>query len=69
MAFLIAEFGGPTEYREGKNNVRADMLSHIKVRDYVATVDTYSPMYSISEENERILLEVDNIVPIELAVK
>ena len=66
-AVLIAEFGAPIKYREGKNNVRADMLSRIKVKDQVATIDTYSPLYTIDEENEKVLLEADGIKMEELA--
>ena len=60
-AVLIAEFGAPIKYREGKNNIQADMLSRIKVNNSVATIDTYSPLYTIDEQNETELLEADGI--------
>ena len=66
-AVLIAEFGAPIKYREGKNNIRADMLSRIKVNDSVATIVTYSPLYTIDEQNEIVLLEADGIKSEELA--
>ena len=31
-AVLIAEYGAPIQYRKGKNNIRADMLSRIKTQ-------------------------------------
>ena len=66
-AVLIAEFGAPIKYREGKNNIGADMLSRIKVNDSVDTIDTYSPLYTIDEQNETVLLEADGIKAEELA--
>ena len=38
-AVLIAEFGAPIHYREGRNNIRADMLSRIRPLE-VDVVDT-----------------------------
>ena len=67
-AVLIAEFGAPIKYREGRNNIRADMLSRIKVQD-VAIVDTYAPAYSIDQEQERLIFEADDIDKKELVKK
>ena len=36
-AVLIDEFGADIQYREGKNNIRADMLSHCSQINPVAT--------------------------------
>ena len=60
-AVLITEFGAPIKYREGRNNIRADMLSRIKLQDVVATIDTYTPAYLIDEDQERLIFEADNI--------
>ena len=60
-AVLIAEFGAPIQYREGRNNIRADMLSRIKMPDTVSTVDTYTPAYAIDEKQERLLFQADEI--------
>lgn len=37
---LLAEYGAKVEYRKGKHNIRADMLSRIKKREEIATFDT-----------------------------
>lgn len=37
---LLAEYGAKIEYRQGKNNIRADMLSRIKSVSEVAIIDT-----------------------------
>ena len=37
---LLAQYGARIEYRRGKNNIRADMLSRIKPADDIATIDT-----------------------------
>ena len=63
-AVLIAEFGAPIEYREGKNNVRADMLSRIHT---IATIDTYAPLYTVVEQDEVDLFLADGIDRNELA--
>ena len=61
-AVLIAEFGAPIEYRQGKNNIRADMLSRIKS---VSTIDLYNSDISVEipndEENQKIILKGDGI--------
>ena len=60
-AVLIAEFGATIKYCEGRNNVRADMLSRIKIQDSISTIDTYTPAYAIDEQQERLLFEADEI--------
>jgi len=44
-AVLIAEFGAPIRYLEGKRNIRADMLSRIRPQevDVVDTKDCVEP--------------------------
>jgi len=37
---LLAEYGAKVEYRKGKNNIRADMLSRIRQREEVSALDT-----------------------------
>ena len=36
---LLAEYGAKIEYRKGKNNIRADMLSRIPPQGTIATID------------------------------
>ena len=61
-AVLIAEYGAPIKYREGKNNIRADMLSRIKTHS-VAAIDIYSKndVSPYDEENAKVILAADNI--------
>ena len=65
---LIAKFGAPIKYQEGRNNIRANMLSRIKVKD-VSTVNMYVPAYSIDDEQERLIFEADDIDKKELVKK
>ncbi len=37
---LLSKYGAKVQYRKGKNNIRADMLSRIKTSEEVATLDT-----------------------------
>ncbi len=51
-AMLISEFGCDIEYRKGKNNVRADMLSRIKTEE-VASVEAVIRESSFGEEQKQ----------------
>ncbi len=42
---LLAVYGAKIEYRKGKHNIRAGMLSRIKQRDEVASFDTADWVY------------------------
>ena len=65
-AVLIAEYGAPIKYREGRNNVRADMLSRIRIQT-VSVIDTLRNEESDMQiNNARILLEADKILASEL---
>ena len=66
-AVLISEFGAPIKYREGKNNIRADMLS--RIHHEVCVIDSFEdnleiPMTTVS--NASILLDADKIITHEL---
>lgn len=49
-AVLLAEFAAPIEYRKGRNNIRADMLSRIRTPE-IAVIDT-SDQWAIPPEED-----------------
>ena len=50
---LLAEYGAKIEYRKGKNNIRADMLSRIPPQGTIATIDCddWVDATAVPEEN------------------
>lgn len=54
-AVLIAEYGAKIKYREGKNNVRADMLSRIEDPVEVAVFDAGEEWVSLEEDGTAFL--------------
>ncbi len=54
-AVLLAEFGAKIQYRKGKNNVRADMLSRIENQAEIAVFDAGEEWVSLDESDEAFL--------------
>ena len=69
-AVMLAEYGARIEHRQGKNNVRADMLSWIEHDQLSVITGTSSdPPPDVEPDGIgcRQLLEVDGIKPVELS--
>lgn len=68
-AVLLAEYGARIEYRKGKHNIRADMLSRIPPDQLAVISDLSSDPPEIEEENtiSFALLEADGINKQELS--
>ena len=54
-AVLLAEFGAKIQYRKGKNNVRADMLSRIDNQSEIAVFDAGEEWVSLEDQNRAFL--------------
>ena len=55
-AVLLAEFGAVIKYREGKNNVRADMLSRIKEPPEIAVFEAAEEWVTIDDPDDHAFL-------------
>jgi hypothetical protein len=65
-AITLSKYGASIEYRPGKDNVRADMLSRIRGTAAIATIDTLD--WQDAEEHQtdellRLPLNADNLEP------
>ena len=48
----MAEYGAVVEYRKGKNNIRADMLSRIKSESSAEVAVIHADMANPADDNE-----------------
>jgi hypothetical protein len=53
-AVLMAEYGAKVEYRKGKNNVRADMLSRIAEGSEMAVFEADEEWVTLEEEANQV---------------